>query len=76
MLMSIVILFRVWLASVAHRLLVTRLSLLDNWSTKAKRRRTTGTGRLSHLKTIHRRFKNGFRQGTKPAPKKVGAAAK
>ena len=35
-----------------------------NWSTKAKRRRTTGTGRMSHLKTVSRRFKNGFREGT------------
>lgn len=38
--------------------------VLDNWSEKAKRRRTTGTGRMRHLKLVHRRFKNGFREGT------------
>merc|ERR1711915_807957 len=37
-----------------------------NWSTKAIRRKKTGTGRLRHLKEVHRRFKNGFREG-KPA---------
>ncbi|GMH67141.1 hypothetical protein TL16_g05414 [Triparma laevis f. inornata] len=35
-----------------------------NWSEKAKRRRTTGTGRMRYLKTMTRRFKNGFREGT------------
>eukprot|EP00979_Chaetoceros_neogracilis_P014523 scaffold4684_cov231-Chaetoceros_neogracile.AAC.5 len=35
-----------------------------NWSEKAKGRRTTGTGRMSHMKTMTRRFKNGFREGT------------
>ncbi|RWS13435.1 60S ribosomal protein L37-like protein [Dinothrombium tinctorium] len=34
-----------------------------NWSEKAKRRKTTGTGRMRHLKLVHRRFKNGFRSG-------------
>ena len=34
------------------------------WGQKAKRRRTTGTGRMSHLKSLPRRFKNGFREGT------------
>lgn len=28
-----------------------------NWSIKAKRRRTTGTGRMRHLKLVHRRFR-------------------
>lgn len=36
----------------------------DNWSEKAKRRRVTGTGRMRHLKLVHRRFRNGFREGT------------
>mmetsp|Transcript_13016 Transcript_13016/g.19448 ORF Transcript_13016/g.19448 Transcript_13016/m.19448 type:complete len:93 (+) Transcript_13016:89-367(+) len=36
-----------------------------NWSIKALRRRTEGTGRMRHLKTMPRRFKNGFREGTK-----------
>mmetsp|Transcript_12387 Transcript_12387/g.39195 ORF Transcript_12387/g.39195 Transcript_12387/m.39195 type:complete len:93 (-) Transcript_12387:17-295(-) len=35
------------------------------WSQKALRRRTEGTGRMSHLKSMPRRFKNGFREGTK-----------
>merc|ERR1712183_829463 len=35
-----------------------------NWSEKALRRRTTGTGRMRYLKTMPRRFKNGFREGT------------
>ena len=36
-----------------------------NWSAKSKRRRTEGTGRMSHLKTLPRRFKNGFREETR-----------
>ncbi|KUI61998.1 60S ribosomal protein L37 [Cytospora mali] len=35
-----------------------------NWSEKAKRRKTTGTGRMRSLSTISRRFKNGFQIGT------------
>ena len=35
-----------------------------NWGAKAKRRRTDGTGRMKYLKTMSRRFKNGFREGT------------
>ncbi|KAF9461510.1 ribosomal protein L37e-domain-containing protein [Collybia nuda] len=31
------------------------------WGQKAKRRKTTGTGRMRHLKGVSRRFKNGFR---------------
>ena len=38
-------------------------ALTDNWSTKAIGRRTTGTGRMRYLKTLPRRFKNGFREG-------------
>lgn len=30
---------------------------VDNWSAKAKRRSTTGTGRLRHLKVVYRRFR-------------------
>ena len=33
-----------------------------DWSAKAKRRRTDGTGRTRHLKTIARKAKNGFRE--------------
>lgn len=36
----------------------------DNWGEKAKRRKTTGTGRMRSLKLVPRKFKNGFRQGT------------
>lgn len=32
-----------------------------NWGLKAKRRKTTGTGRMAHLRDVQRRFKNGFR---------------
>ncbi|SCU95717.1 LAFA_0G01838g1_1 [Lachancea sp. 'fantastica'] len=35
-----------------------------NWGAKAKRRRTTGTGRMAYLKLVSRRFKNGFQTGT------------
>jgi hypothetical protein len=31
------------------------------WGQKAKRRKTTGTGRMRTLKLVSRRFKNGFR---------------
>merc|ERR1712043_113107 len=34
-----------------------------NWSEKAKRRRTQGVGRMSHMKDVFRRFRNGFREG-------------
>jgi large subunit ribosomal protein L37e len=44
-----------------------------NWSEKGQRRKTTGTGRMAHLKDVQRRFKNGFREGTQA--KKVVAAA-
>merc|ERR1712139_746912 len=40
-----------------------------NWSVKAKRRRTTGSGRMRCLKHVPRRFKNGFREGTTPPSK-------
>lgn len=32
-----------------------------NWSKKAQGRRTTGTGRMRYMKSMTRRFKNGFR---------------
>ncbi|KAM6535399.1 60S ribosomal protein L37B [Fusarium falciforme] len=34
-----------------------------NWSEKAKRRKTVGTGRTRYLKDVSRRFKNGFQTG-------------
>lgn len=36
---------------------------LDNWSVKAIRRKTTGTGRMRYLRHVPRRFKSGFREG-------------
>lgn len=45
----------------------------DNWGQKAKRRRTQGTGRMQHLKTLPRRFKNGFREGTQASKKTTSA---
>ncbi|KAH6877957.1 ribosomal protein L37e-domain-containing protein [Alternaria rosae] len=35
-----------------------------NWGEKAKRRKTTGTGRMRYLKTVNRKFSNGFQTGT------------
>lgn len=35
----------------------------DQWGQKAIRRKTTGTGRMRYMKTLSRRFKNGFREG-------------
>lgn len=52
---------------------VTKLNAV-NWSVKAKRRKTTGTGRMRHLKDVSRRFKNGFREGSQ-AKKQVQASA-
>lgn len=46
-----------------------------NWSAKAKRRHTTGTGRMRYLKTVHQKFKNGFREGTVAKPRYPAAAA-
>ncbi|XP_038655821.1 60S ribosomal protein L37 [Scyliorhinus canicula] len=46
-----------------------------NWSAKAKRRNTTGTGRMRHLKVVYRRFRNGFREGTTPKPRRSAIAS-
>ena len=42
-----------------------------NYNVKAKGRRTQGTGRMRYLKTLPRRFKNGFREGTKAVSKRA-----
>ena len=52
-------------------MLWTGLFCIDNWSQKALRRRTTGTGRMRHLKTVQRKFKNGFREGSSAVSKKA-----
>lgn len=41
----------------------------DNWANKAIRRKTTGTGRMRHLKDLPRRAKNGFREGSQAEKK-------
>ncbi|TYG59267.1 hypothetical protein ES288_D08G288200v1 [Gossypium darwinii] len=46
-----------------------------NWSVKANRRKTTGTGRMRYLLHVPRRFKTGFREGTEAAPRNKVAAA-
>merc|ERR1712134_170742 len=45
-----------------------------NWGQKAIRRKTTGTGRCRYVKTLARRAKNGFREGT-TAQKKTPSSA-
>ncbi|KAF2997385.1 60S ribosomal protein L37A [Curvularia kusanoi] len=40
-----------------------------NWGEKAKRRKTTGSGRMRYLKTVNRKFSNGFRTGAAPGSK-------
>jgi hypothetical protein len=35
----------------------------DNWSVKAIRRKTTGTGRMRYMRHVPRRFKSNFREG-------------
>ncbi|KAK3500943.1 60S ribosomal protein L37 [Neurospora crassa] len=45
-----------------------------NWSEKAKRRKTTGTGRLRYLSTVSRKFKNGFQTGVPKGSKGPVAA--
>ncbi|EPQ28165.1 uncharacterized protein PFL1_04492 [Pseudozyma flocculosa PF-1] len=42
------------------------------WAQKAKRRKTTGTGRMRYLKTVARKAKNGFQTG---GPTKKAATA-
>jgi len=46
-----------------------------NWSAKARRRKTTGTGRMRYLKTLPRRAKNGFRDGMVPPARKKNRGA-
>lgn len=42
---------------------VTSFKFADNWSVKAIRRKTTGTGRMRYLRHVPRRFKSNFREG-------------
>lgn len=47
---------------------------------KAKRRHTTGTGRMRYLKKVHRRFENDFKfrpiKSVKAAPAAAASAKK
>jgi large subunit ribosomal protein L37e len=43
------------------------------WSVKAKRRKTTGTGRMRHLGLVRRKFRNGFREMTQAQSQKTSA---
>ncbi|KAL8659671.1 MAG: hypothetical protein Q9226_000296 [Calogaya cf. arnoldii] len=49
----------------AHHAAILRLRFVNvhNWGEKAKRRKTTGTGRMRSMKLIPRKFKNGFQTG-------------
>lgn len=49
--------------------------LADQWGQKAIGRKTTGTGRMRYLKTLARRFKNGFREGKSCADEFVNFSA-
>ncbi|XP_076782044.1 large ribosomal subunit protein eL37-like [Arvicanthis niloticus] len=46
-----------------------------NWSAEAKRRNTARTGRMRHLRIVHRRLRQGFHEGTTPKPKRAAVAA-
>ncbi|XP_074841583.1 large ribosomal subunit protein eL37-like [Carettochelys insculpta] len=46
-----------------------------NWSAKAKRRNTTGTGCKRHLKNVYCQVWTGFREGTTPKPKRATVAS-
>merc|ERR1739845_162131 len=48
----------------------------DGWSRKQARKRGQGTGRMSHMKNVPRRAKNGFRNGTVPKPKVTKSISK
>ncbi|XP_078086750.1 large ribosomal subunit protein eL37-like [Mustelus asterias] len=41
-----------------------------NWSTKTKRRETTGMVRMRYLKVVYYQFRNGFSEGTTLKPRR------
>jgi large subunit ribosomal protein L37e len=43
------------------------------WSVKARRRKTTGTGRMRSLDIVRRKFRNGFREQTQAVSQKKAA---
>ncbi|KFW12770.1 60S ribosomal protein L37, partial [Eurypyga helias] len=46
-----------------------------NWSAKAKRCNTTGSGRMRHLKRVYCRFRNGFHEETTLKSKRAAVSA-
>ncbi|KAJ6157520.1 hypothetical protein N7470_005112 [Penicillium chermesinum] len=46
-----------------------------NWGEKAKRRKTTGSGRQRSSRDVHRRFTNGFQTGTPKGARGPGTEA-
>jgi large subunit ribosomal protein L37e len=46
-----------------------------NWGKKMIRRKNEGTGRMRYMKTLPRKFKNGFREGTQAPARKKSASA-
>eukprot|EP01018_Ginkgo_biloba_P005472 Gb_29003 [translate_table: standard] len=63
------------LSDVEFSMILCLQSSVYNWSAKAIRRKTTGTGRMRYLRHMPRRFKNNFREGTQATPRKKVAAA-
>lgn len=55
-----------WIPKSKNQTLYFKSIKLVNWGMKAIRRRTTGTGRMRYLRSVDRRYKNGFREGTTP----------
>ena len=47
--------------------------IIVTWGSKAKRRKTTGTGRMRYMKNVQRRFRNGFREGVQAKKQKSNA---
>ncbi|KFD59035.1 hypothetical protein M514_00198 [Trichuris suis] len=46
-----------------------------NWSKKALRRRTTGTGRMRYLKVVRRKFYHNFQEGLPKSQRKPKVAS-
>ena len=46
-----------------------------NWGKKMIRRKNEGTGRMQYMKTLPRKFKNGFREGVRRCPPSAPSAA-
>ena len=46
-----------------------------NWGKKMIRRKNEGTGRMQYMKTLPRKFKNGFREGVRRCPPPAPSAA-